>query len=280
MKRISKIFAFVLLLVPLCAPARAGIREDVAHLSDPLLEGRRPGTRGSVEASIYIMRRMEQCGLRPRLQFFVSDKGVGRNVYAVSRPDSRSDKYILVCAHYDGLGTVDGTVYPGADCNASGVAVMLHLADSLADCGRNFIFAALDVHDGLDGAENLALLPYRFEMVVNIDTIGSTLAPPNKYRPDFLIALGGKDYEKQLEQANAVTRLRLYYDYYRSKGFTDYFYNRISDQAPFLRKGIKAVMFTSGITLNTNKPADGPETLDYDVLDRRATLILNWLKML
>ena len=30
--------------------------------------------------------------------------------------------YIVVTAHYDHLGTVNGTVYPGADDNASGTA--------------------------------------------------------------------------------------------------------------------------------------------------------------
>ena len=118
-------------------------------------------------------------------------------------------------------------------------------------------------------------------MVVNIDTIGSSLAPPNKYRPDFLIVLGGNDFEKQnskqFDKANEGPRLRLYYDYYRSKSFTEYFYTRISDQAPFLRKGIPAVMFTSGITMNTNKVIDTAETLDWGILERRAELIRNWL---
>ena len=228
------------------------------------------------------MRRFQQSGLGCKIQFFRTDKGVGRNIYAVSRGNPRSDRYILVIAHYDGLGIINGNLYPGADSNASGVAVLLHLADSLCLEGRNYIFAALDAHsEGLVGAEQFCRLPYSHSLVVNLDTIGSTLAPPNKYRPDFLIALGGKKYEKQLEALNADgPKLRLYYDYYRSKGFTDYFYSKISDQAPFLRKGVDAVMFTSGITLNTNKPDDSAQTLDYSVLERRADLICTWLNSL
>ena len=277
MKGILKIF---LLLLPafVCTPAHAGLFEDIEHLSHQLLEGRGHATRGAVEASVYILRRMQQIGLDPGIQSFRTERGVGRNVYAVCKGNPRSDKYTLVCAHYDGVGSIDGTVYPGADANASGVAVMLYLAEELKGCGRNFIFVALDAYsERLAGAENFATMPYKLSMVVNLDTIGSTLAPPNKYRPDFLIALGGKAYEKELEKANTETRLRLYYDYYRSKGFTDYFYTRISDQAPFLRKGIPAVMFTSGITMNTNKTNDTASTLDFDVLERRARLIRNWL---
>lgn len=281
MKRNCKIILLTLFALTLCCHANAGIKEDVEHLSDPLLEGRRPGSRGGAEASAYIYRRFEQCGLEPRLQSFETEKGICRNVYAECKGNPKSSKFILVCAHYDGLGVFDGALYPGADSNASGVAVLLDLAARVSKEGRNIIFAALDSHaDGMAGAVKFASLPFKVSMVVNLDTMGSTLAPPNKYRPDFLIALGGKEYEKQLEKANVNSRLRLYYDYYRSKAFTDYFYNKASDQVPFMRKGAKAVMFTSGITMNTNKPGDGPQTLDYEVLQRRSDLILTWIDSL
>ena len=278
MKLVVKIFAAFASSLLVSLPSFAGIREDLEHLADPLLEGRGHAARGGVEASFYLTRRLQQCGYDVRYQCFPTSKGLGRNVYAVCKGNSRSDKYTLVCAHYDGLGTIEGTVYPGADANASGVAVLLYLAEELKAGGGNFIFAALDAYsEKMAGAEAFAGLPYKLSLVVNLDTVGSTLAPPNKYRPDFLIALGGKPFEKQLEAANAGPALRLYYDYYRSKGFTDYFYTKISDQAPFLKKGVPAVMFTSGITMNTNKAEDTASTLDYDVLQRRAALILNWL---
>ena len=258
---------------------RAGIRDDVICLADSLMEGRGHATRGSVEASSYILRRFRQIGLEPKLQSFKTDKGIGRNIIAVCNGNPKSKLYTLVCARFDGLGIINGDLYPGADSNASGVAVLLFLADQLKYSGKNFVFAALDAHsEGLAGAEALAASGlYKFSIVVNLDTIGSVLAPPNKYRPDFLIALGGKKFEKQLETANEGIGLRLYYDYYRSKSFTDYFYTRISDQAPFLRRGVPAVMFTSGITMNTNKVSDDAYGIDFGMLERRAELICNWL---
>lgn len=278
MKRICKFLVVTAGLLAFTLPSAAGLKDDVLCLADTLMEGRGHASRGSVEASAYLLRRFRQMGLQPSLQSFRTERGIGRNIVAVSQGDTRSKEYTLVCAHYDGVGKVGGSVYPGADCNASGVGVLLYLAEELKDSGRNFIFVALDGYlDGLAGAEAFAREPWKLSLVVNLDTIGSTLAPPNKYRPDFLIALGGKTYEKALEKANVETGLRLYYDYYRSKNFTDYFYNRVSDQAPFLRKGIPAVMFTSGITLNTNKTADTAATLDFDILERRARLIRNWL---
>ena len=280
LKRICKILILAAVLLSPGVPAHAGIRDDVLCLADSLMEGRGHASRGTVEASAYLLRRFRQIGLEPQIQFFRTDKGVGRNIIAVSRGDARSRQYTLVCAHYDGIGFIGGRVYPGADSNASGVAVLLYLAEALKDSGRNFVFVALDAHsEGLAGAETLAAdCRWNLSMVVNLDTIGSVLAPPNKYRPDFLIALGGKTHEKALEKANEGIGLRLYYDYYKSKSFTEYFYTRISDQAPFLRKKVPAVMFTSGITMNTNKLTDDADGIDFEILGKRAELIRNWLQ--
>ncbi len=277
MKGICKFLVALGYLMMLAAPLRAGIKDDVLCLADSLMEGRGHASRGAVEAASYICRRMKQIGYDPSIQSFATDKGVGRNIVAVWRGNLRSDKYTLVCAHYDGLGLIGGNIYPGADSNASGVSVLLYLAEKLRDSGKNFIFVALDAYSqGLAGAEAFAAVPWKLSMVVNLDTIGSILAPPNKYRPDYLIALGGKKFEKSMEAANAETRLRIYYDYYGSKSFTEYFYTKISDQAPFLKKKIPSVMFTSGITMNTNKTTDCAASVDFTMLERRAEFIKNW----
>ncbi len=265
------------------APARAGLREDVEYLSSPLLKGRATGSVGAVETTWYVMRRFKAAGLEVSVDMFGTPRGIGRNVVGIHRGNPRSSSYTLVTAYFDGMGEPDGQLRPGADANASGVAVLLSLADSLSVSHSNYIFAALDAHNvDRAGAESLSRRPWKLGMMVNIDIIGSTLAPPNKYRPDFLIVLGGDKFEKlhskEFDRLNAGLNLRLYYDYYRSEGFTDYFYNTASDQTPFLRKGVPAVMFTSGITMNTNKPGDTADTLDYDVLERRRAFILAWLR--
>ena len=278
-------FFLILFFVFISLPSRAGLREDVEYLSSPLLGGRATGSVGAVETTWYVQRRFRAAGLETSMTFLSTSGGVVRNVIGIHRGNPKSSSYVLVTAYYDGLGTVDGVVYPGADANASGVAVLLSLADSLSRSASNYIFAAIDGHNaGRIGAELLAREPWKVSLVANIDIIGSSLAPPTKVRPDYLIILGGDDFEKknskQFDALNAGPRLRLFYDYYRSKGFTDYFYNSASDQTPFLQKKIPAVMFTSGITMNTNKPADTFDTLDYDVLERRRALILAWLKTL
>ena len=283
---LQKIYCLALGLLLLSAsPAAAGIREDVEYLSSPLLKGRATGSTGAVETTWYVMRRFAAAGLETSVQSFDAGHGVGRNVVGIHCGNPSSKSFVLVMAHFDGIGSYEGDVYPGADSKASGAAVLLSLADSLAGASANYIFAAVDAHEAsLQGAEMLASQGYKISMAVNLDILGSTLAPPNKYRPDFLIILGGDKFEKQhskeMDALNAGPQLRLYYDYYRSKAFTDYFYNRASDQAPFIRRNIPAVMFTSGITMNTNKPSDTSDTLDYGVLERRRAFILSWLRTL
>ena len=289
MKKISTlplktVASLALRLMPLFS-ANAGIKEDVEYLSSELLKGRGFGSTGAVEASWYVLRRFDAAGLETSVGSFKTEWGVGHNIIGVHTGNPKSKTYVLVMAYFDGLGEAGGQIRPGADSNASGVAMLLDLADSLARSPSNYIFAALDGHNaGRAGSQMLSQEKWQLSMVVNFDIIGSSLAPPTKVRPDYLIILGGDKFEKQnskfFDKLNEGPGLRLFYDYYRSKGFTEYFYASASDQTAFLQKGIPAVMFTSGITMNTNKPEDTFDTLDYDVMARRAAFILSWLKTL
>ena len=84
----------------------------------------------------------------------------------------------VVSAHYDHLGIRDGVVYPGADDNASGVAVILEVA---AYCQKNpfrrsIVFAAFDAEEGgLQGARVFVATPpvpkERIALNVNLDMV-------------------------------------------------------------------------------------------------------------
>ena len=195
-------------------------------------------------------------------------------------------KYVVVGAYLDGLGTLDGTLYPGADANASGLAALLALAREFND-GRKrstgLVFVAFDGHNA-DLAGSRAFLErnrgvWPVSLMVNLDILGSTLAPVRKDRPNYLMALGGREYWFNLESAASRAGIDISFDYYGSDAFTGIFYRQVSDQRWFLEAGIPAVMFTSGITMNTNKASDTPDTLDYDILDRRIRLIAWWLRI-
>lgn len=272
----------------------SSIQASVEFLADSARLGRRFGTRGAVDAAFFVEHEFRQMGLKTTVDHFRAAGKVGHNVIGV-RECPGASKYIVIMANFDGVGQYDSQVYPGADANASGVAAMLSLASSFTSpstSGRysgtpkyNLIFAGLDGHsESSAGAEELlAWLSARgitlssIALAVNLDTMGSNLAPPQRYWKDYLIVLGGAKYEKSIASCNDGLGLHLYYDYYDSRAFTDMFYRRVGDQAVFVKRGVPAVMVTSGITMRTNKPNDDPASLSFDLLARRTELIRRWL---
>ena len=91
-----------------------------------------------------------------------------------------------------------------------------------------------------------------------------------------------KDADRNLiDWANRIfeVNLQLCHDYYGSENFTKVFF-KITDVYPFSSNGIPSVMFTSGITMNNNKPYDDASTLNYPVFRKRIYLIFHWLEVL
>jgi len=276
----KKIFSIFLILLPLfsasgqTADRYPYLEIDVAFLSDSICAGRASRSAGGSEATMYLVRRFRQMGYSPKVQSF----GKGRNI-VVQTPGSRSEGLIVVMAYYDGIGTVDSRLYPGADSNASGVAALLALAGELKGC-RGVVFAALDAHRaGSAGANALlkSLKGRKISMVINLDILGGDNPAKYTYWKDFLIAMGGERFKTGIDQANRGIALHLYYDYFGSRTFTEVFYRRSGDHRPFMEAGIPCVVFTSGITENTNTIFDTPESINFEVLAKRVRLISSFI---
>lgn len=270
-----------------CLSSHAGDRygrlyDDLSFLTAPRQDGRATGSAGAQSTAFYLLRELRGLGLRTTVQCFECGGLAGRNIVAVT-PGWYRD-YIVVGAYYDGLGYVGEGFYPGADSNASGVAALLGIARELAkSCNgtTGLIFVAFDGHNsGLAGSRAFVerfSSQYGFRMMVNLDILGSREAPVHDSRPEYLIALGGISHMLSFDRANRGFGLDLCYDYYGSEQFTELFYRRISDQCWFLEAGVPSVMFTSGITMDTNKVTDTLEKLDLEILSKRISFITEWL---
>lgn len=294
------------------------ISNTIEFLTDSLCEGRRTSTKGALEAAFYIERRFRKAGLLPvsgsySQSFQIKNEGfsgIGHNVIGVLPGVHAKDgaSYIIVAAHYDNLGTIDGKMYPGADSNASGVATMLSILDMVSYMNqlgkiynKNILFVGFDAkelsmagsqalwnsianHTLIDPSSNKPITKDQIFAMVNIDIIGSSLAPLKSGRKDYMLMLSGGKYTSNLSalnKSNPRIGLDLAFDYYGSAGFTRIFYNRIGDQKVFLDNGIPSILFTSGITMETNKESDTLESLNLEVLKKRTWLIFYWLdKML
>lgn len=286
------------------------LRMQVEFLTDSIFKGRATGTRGATEAAFWISRRFRDAGLMPIdgswSRSFKVEGLVGRNIIGFL-PGQRSggkEMYTVISAHYDSHGIIDGNLYPGADNNASGVAAMLSLVDmfnKMKQLGRsyrkNVIFVATDAKErNSAGAEALMddirngrlkdpvsgepITMDRIHSVVVPDIIGSVLAPVHKDRNDYLIMLSGGQFTFDLTRANEGKGLGLDIatNYYGSKSFTEMFHSRYGDQRVYVQNGLTCIVFTSGITMLTNKVTDTAETLDYDILRKRIFLIFHWLE--
>ena len=284
------------------------LRDHVAFLTDSLCAGRATGTVGSTWAISAIGQDFKASGLLPAdgsyYRGFRTDAGRTAHNVVGFLPGSGS-RYVVIAAHFDHIGTLSGTMYPGADSNASGVAAILTMArmfKHLQDLGKTYahtiIFVALDAKEqSLGGSRELwreiengllhdpktgqPVSPEDIDRMVNIDQVGGTEAPIHKNRPDYLIMLseaenGRRDILHIVNMTPGIG-LDLDFSYYGSKDFTRLFYRSISDQKPFLDAGIPSVMFTSGITLRNNKAEDDASSLDYAILRRRVLAMFYYL---
>lgn len=320
------------------------LRREVEFLTAPSFGGRASGTRGATEAAFWISRHYASIGLMPfdgswSRSFRLPAEGgtggmrgtdgtgatgatdggstlknddegrggaVGRNIigFLPGKNTSGKDKYVIIAAHYDSHGVIDGNLYPGADSNASGVVAMLNLAVMFGkmkelgrDYGKNLIFVATDAKErNSAGAEALmaeirsgslrnpssgeAITMDKIYATVVLDIIGSTLEPIHKGRNDFLIMLSGGQFTFDLTRANEGPGLGLDIatNYYGSQSFTEMFHRRFGDQKVFTQNGLTCAVFTSGITMLTNKTSDTAGTLDYEILRKRIFLIFHWLE--
>ena len=298
-------------------PARLMISEErlereIGFLSDSLCQGRGTGTGGGSAAAFWIHRKFENAGLLKFDDSYsqnvrISRELTGHNIVGMlpGSHKKQCDRYIIVGAHYDHLGFLDGKMYPGADSNASGTVAMTSLAEMLSlmkkegrSYGCNIIFVAFDAKEhNMAGSESFwkliefgllkdpvsgkRITKEKIEFMVNIDQIGSTLSPISS-RKDFIIMLGnGSLKPESRDNILDVNRFYgLYMDiglsYYGSDNFTKIFY-RLSDQRIFIDNDVPAVYFTSGITMNNNKTYDNASSLNYPVLQKRIYLIYHWI---
>jgi len=164
-------------------------------LSSDALEGRATGTRGNEAARDFVQKRFETMGLRKFGDAYVQpfavvsvDEGAapvsGANVIGwVAGQTPGEGPAMVITAHYDHLGIVDGAVYNGADDNASGTAAMIAVAQyfSLHEPRHDIIFAAVDAEEiGHLGSRNLVRSPpvplERIALNINYDMVSRSSA--------------------------------------------------------------------------------------------------------
>ncbi len=172
-------------------------------------------------------------------------KGIGQNVVAVleGTDPTLKDECVVIGGHFDGVGEHLGILFPGADDNASGSAVVLQAAKAFAKNGvrprRSIVFALFGSEEqgGQGSAFFAAHLPKPFTKVaamLNFDMEGVgkkayvALAPALEASKPILKAA---DQENLVEEVEITRRIGV----------------RDGDIVPFYRKGWPTVsVFSTG----------------------------------
>lgn len=274
---------------------------SLTYLADEMTRGRGSGSQSSLSATQFIADKFRECCLLPvdwnyTQSFRYNDTVVVRNVVGILPASRPSDEYVVVSAHYDHLGEINGRLYCGADDNASGVTALLSIAKAMRQMrtdgtvlGKNVIFVAFDGKElNMSGSEYFVKhLPVSAKAVlcdVNLDMLGTDLVPPGKSR-EYLIQVGEETlparYQGNMNRICWASPYRLDLDqsFYGSRDFRKMFY-KMSDQASFSKAGIPAVVFSSAFHDHTYKITDKKEIINFPLLYKRTLVILRFVTML
>ena len=206
MKKSLKYYVVIILLTMSFSALGQQMQKDMEYLASDKLEGREIGSDGEEAAAKYLAKRFKKLGLDPKgtdgyyQELSVKPKFnphakvpadttksiVGRNV--IGYIDNGAATIVIIGAHFDHLGYgAEGSMYEGdtpaihngADDNASGVTLLLQLAEDLEGKypHNNYLFIAFSGEEkGLWGSswftKNPTIDLTTVNYMINMDMVG------------------------------------------------------------------------------------------------------------
>ena len=263
---------------------RKQLLRDVEILSSDVYEGRKTGTKENQMAANYIVGRFKDLGLNYYQDSFKhpfsfvtrSQKKVdGTNLIGYIK--GKSDRVIIIGAHYDHVGISNSLIYNGADDNASGVAGLLAIATYYKDHkpDNTLFFIAFDAEEmGLQGAYAYLKTPVidasRIKMMINMDMISHNdkgeLYAAGTFKNPVL--------KKTLKDADKNTGVKVIFGHDDPKlGRDDW--TMQSDQGPFAQNNIPFLYFGVEDHKDYHKPTDEYQNINKDFFYGASQAILN-----
>ena len=185
------------------------------------------------------------------------------NIIGLKR--GNSDNYIIVGAHYDTCGPdpETGEIRPGANDNASGVAMLMALAKRLSgqETRHNFLFVAFSGEEkGLLGSlhfvENMPFQPEQVTEMINLDMVGRMTDNTLYYR----------QYHKKNEAPQSTPCIVL-----KNQDGGN------SDHSEFARLDIPTSCFHTGTDPMIHTPGDTADRLNYEGMARILDFLTDYI---
>jgi hypothetical protein len=270
------------------------LKAHVYRLASPEFLGRRGP--GAARAARHIAAAFQRLKLKPAfgnsyfqlIPWLVADDKeknksfIGRNVAALlpgSDPKLK-DEWVILSAHFDHLGQRGKVLFPGADDNASGVAMLLEVAKRFAlqkqKPRRTVVFVAFDQEEtGLQGSTHFATHPplplSKLKAFLTADMLGRSMA---NVMDEYVFVLGSETsprLRKLLQTVKPGKGLQV------GRLGADVIGTR-SDYGPFRDLEVPFLFFSTGQHPDYHRPTDVPEKVDYVKLRRISLWIsdLTW----
>ena len=211
------------------------------------------------------------------------------NVLGYIEGGDKKDELVVVTAHYDHIGVIDGEVYNGADDDGSGTVALLEMAQAFARAKaeghgprRSVLFMPVSGEEkGLLGSEYYSEHPvFALQNTIadlNIDMIGRFDSAHAGGRP-YVYIIGSDRLSTDLHNINERandTYVGLELDQtFNAPDDPNRFYYR-SDHYNFARKGVPVIFYFSGVHEDYHGPKDEVDRIRFDYLEPRARLVFH-----
>ncbi|MFT6865516.1 MAG: hypothetical protein ACJA08_000337 [Cyclobacteriaceae bacterium] len=209
------------------------------------------------------------------------------NVMGFLRGSEKPDEVLVISAHYDHLGIVNGEIHNGADDDGSGTTTVLELAEAFTKAAkkgdgpkRSILFLAVSGEEkGLLGSEYYSKNPvFPLENTVadlNVDMVGRVDEKHEK-NPNYIYLIGSDRLSTELhdisEMANKTyTNLELDYTYNASDDPNRFYFR--SDHYNFAKNGVPIIFYFNGTHEDYHKPSDTIEKINFDKMKKIADLV-------
>jgi Peptidase family M28 len=221
----------------------------------------------------------------------IKSKGVmaTENVLGLVEGTDKKEEFVVISAHYDHIGTKNGTIYNGADDDGSGTVAMMEIAQAFAKAKkeghpprRSILFIAFTGEEqmllGSSYYVQNPLIPLKNIICdLNIDMVGR-IDRNHKKNHDYVYLVGSDRISKSLHQLSEETNrssINLQLDYkYNAESDPERIYYR-SDHFNFATYGIPVIFYTSGLHPDYHESTDDLEKIDFEILQKRTQLIFH-----
>ncbi|MFH0893121.1 MAG: M20/M25/M40 family metallo-hydrolase [Bacteroidota bacterium] len=198
-----------------------------------------------------------------------------QNVIGYIPGSAQPDSFIVITAHYDHLGRMGKVYFPGANDNASGVAMMMDFAKYYTQKENtpkySIVFIAFTGEEiGLEGSKTFVAKPFfplgKIKFLINLDLAGTG--------DDGVTIVNSIVSKNEFDRLTAINANKKYLPQVKARGKAS-----ISDHHPFTEKNVPCFyIYTMGGISEYHNIYDKAETLPLTAYENYFRLLRDFIK--